>query len=115
MKFAILLICTLTPVIGKTFSLMHPAYNKTQDTDGLTLNGIVFVSDKEWVIWINHQRITPNKTPEWLKINKVTDTVVQCEYLHQKLWYQVTLEPYDTFTPTTKSSDITDESTHPQE
>jgi hypothetical protein len=96
------------PIFGKTFSLMHPTYNKTTDTAGLTLNGIVFVSDKDWVIWINHQRITPNKIPDGLKIIKVTDTTVDCEYLYQKLWYQETLEPYDTFTPTVKTDDTID-------
>ena len=107
MKFILILLCVCTPILGKTFSLMHPAYNKSQDTSGLTLNGIVFVSDKDWVIWVNHQRITPNKTPEWLKIIKVTDTTVECEYLYNKLWYQVTLEPYDTFTPTIKTEENT--------
>lgn len=116
MKNAILFACIcITPIAGKTFSLMHPAYNKTQGSDGLTLNGIVYISEKEWVIWVNHQRITHNKIPNWLKIIKVTDTSVQCEYLCQKLWYQVTLEPYDTFTPSAKSSDMPDESTPSQD
>jgi hypothetical protein len=106
MKFIVLTVCLIAhPIFGKTFSLMHPAYNTTQESEGLTLNGIVFVSDKEWVIWINHKRITPNKIPDWLKIIKVTDNCVQCDYLHQKLWYQVTLEPYDTFTPSIKTSE----------
>lgn len=107
MKLIVILVCVCIPIFGKTFSLMHPAYNKSQDTSGLTLNGIVFVSDKDWVIWINHQRVTPTKTPEWLKIIKITDTTVECEYLHNKLWYQVTLEPYDTFTPNIKTEENT--------
>jgi hypothetical protein len=92
---------------GKSFSIMHPEYNAPAETEGVTLNGILFVSDKEWVIWINHKRITPNKSPEWLKIIKVSENSVQCEYQFQKLWYQVTLEPYDTFTPTVKPKEDT--------
>jgi hypothetical protein len=88
---------------------MHPAYNVPEKTEGLTLNGIVFVSDKEWVIWINNRRITPNKIPNWLKIIKVTDNSIQCDYLHQKLWYQVSLEPYDTFIPSIKTTEISNE------
>ncbi|QOL20433.1 hypothetical protein [Candidatus Bodocaedibacter vickermanii] len=107
MKLIVILVCVCIPIFGKTFSLMHPAYNKSQDIRGLTLNGIVFISDKDWVIWINRQRITPTKTPEWLKIIKITDTTVECEYLHDKLWYQVTLEPYDTFTPNIKAEETT--------
>jgi hypothetical protein len=107
MKFILILVSVCLPVFGKTFSLMHPTYNKSADTSGLTLNGIVFASDKEWVIWINHQRVTPNKTPAWLKISKVTDTTVECEYLYHKLWYQVTLEPYDTFIPNVKTEENT--------
>lgn len=105
MKFIVILLCINFPIFGKTFSLMHPTYNKSQETNGLTLNGIVFISDKDWVIWINHKRVTPNKTPEWLKIIKVTDTTVECEYLYNKLWYQVTLEPYDSFTPSIQAEE----------
>lgn len=103
MKFFICLIFCLLPVTAKTFSLMHPEYNQEKDAPGITLNGIIFASDKQWVIWINHQRITPDKIPQWLKIIKVTETNIQCEYLHNNLWYQVTLEPYDTFTPSPKT------------
>ena len=102
MKYIVILFYVCVPVFGKTFSLMHPTYNKSSDTSGLTLNGIVFISDKDWVIWINHKRVTPNKTPDWLKIIKVTDTTVECEYLYNQLWYRVTLEPYDTFIPNVK-------------
>jgi hypothetical protein len=78
---------------------MHPEYNQQKDSADLTLNGIVFVSEKQWVIWMNHKRLTLDTLPDWLRIIKVTATHVQCEYLYNKLWYQVTLEPYDTFTP----------------
>jgi hypothetical protein len=105
MKIILCLILCLSPVLGKTFSLMHPEYNQDKDDSALTLNGIVFVSDKQWVVWINHQRITPDKIPNWLKILKITETYIQCEYLYNKLWYQVTLEPYDTFTPSIKTDD----------
>ena len=54
MKLIVILVCVYIPIFGKTFSLMHPAYNKSQDTSGLTLNGIVFVSDKDWVICMNY-------------------------------------------------------------
>lgn len=105
MKIIFCLILCLIPVFGKTFSLMHPEYNKDKESPALTLNGIVFVSDKQWVIWINHQRITPDKLPNWLKIIKITETYIQCEYLYNNLWYQVTLEPYDTFTPSIKTDE----------
>lgn len=101
-------------VNGKSFSLMHPDYNIKAETNGITLNGILFVSDKEWVIWVNHKRITPNKNPEWLKVTKVTESCVQCEYLHHNLWYQVTLEPYDTFTPAIKQNEDATQVEHKQ-
>lgn len=113
MKFIIILFLGCVPILGKTFSLMHPAYNKSEDGEGIMLNGIVFVSEKEWVIWINHQRITPTKTPDWLKIIKVTETTVECEYLSNKLWYQVILEPYDTFIPTKKEVNSGEASDNP--
>ncbi len=105
----VLMLCGWISVTGKSFSIMHPEYNAPAETEGLTLNGILFVSDKDWVIWINHKRITPTKSPSWLKIIKVTESSVQCEYQHQKLWYQVTLEPYDTFTPMIKAKDQTNQ------
>jgi hypothetical protein len=101
-----LMLYALFDVNGKSFSIMHPEYNATTETEGLTLNGILFVSEKDWVIWVNHKRITPNKAPGWLKIIKVSENSVQCEFLYQNLWYQVTLEPYDTFTPTVKPKDL---------
>jgi hypothetical protein len=112
MKQLICFLCWLfvSTLDGKTFSIMHPEYNQTQDTSSITLNGIVFASPEQWVVWINHQRITPNRSPAWLKINTVTETSIDCDYLYKGLWYHVILEPYDSFTPTPKATDTRQQS-----
>lgn len=105
MKFFVFLAFCLFPVTAKTFSLMHPEYTTNIKNSELTLNGIIFASSRDWVIWINQQRITPNHIPDWLKIIQVTDQCVKCEYLYNGLWYQLKLEPNDTFTPPIKKED----------
>lgn len=101
MKYLLLIISyCLGDIHGKSFSLMHPEHNHSQDDKGeLTLNGIVYVSPAQWVIWLNNKRIAPDKSPAWVKIISVSASNVTCEYLFDGVWYKVTLETYDTFTP----------------
>lgn len=92
-------LCIAEQLHAKSFSIMHPEYNQRQtDSASITLNGIVYVSGNKWVIWINEKRITPTSIPSWLKINKVTPTKIECEYKANSIWYQLTLEVFDTFT-----------------
>lgn len=99
MNYFILFIYMLLPIYGKSFSIMHPSYNQHKQNSDITLNGIVYVSEKQWIIWINNSKITQSHAPEWLKINQVSESCVHCDYLYNGIWYKVTLEPYETFTP----------------
>lgn len=99
MNYFILFIFMLAPLYGKSFSLMHPAYNQSKHNADITLNGIVYISGTQWIIWINNIRITPSHIPEWLKVTKVSEEGVQCEYFSNNIWYKITLEPYETFSP----------------
>lgn len=79
---------------------MHPEYNYPKEpTQKLTLNGVVYISDNQWVIWLNQKRITPKTIPSWIKIHKVTETYIEGEYKVQNVWHKITLEAFDTFCP----------------
>jgi len=100
MKIIIFLISAMVLTIhGKPFSLMTPEYNQSQNTGTITLNGVIFLSDKQWIIWLNNQKITPERIPDWLRVTKITEAIIHCDYLYKGIWHHLTLEPYDTFTP----------------
>lgn len=99
MNYFILFIFMLVPLYGKSFSIMQPSYNQTQQNFEITLNGIAYTSSTQWVIWVNNTRITPSHTPKWLKVNRVSEVCVECDCLCNNIWYKITLEPYETFSP----------------
>ena len=47
----------------------------------ITLGGIVYSDDKDWVIWINKQRVTPDALPE-----EIIDLSVHNDYINLK-WF----------------------------
>jgi hypothetical protein len=62
--------------------------------DGITLNGILFVTSEQWTIWINGIRIDANRIPNWIKIHKVTYDSVSCKILYKGAWQSLSLAPH---------------------
>ncbi len=65
----------------------------------VTLGGIVFVSPKDWTIWLNNNRVTPTAIPEQVMDLKVYKTHIDLEWFdiaNNKI-YPIRLRPHQRF------------------
>ena len=55
----------------------------TPQPDKLHLGGIMFADNKNWVIWINDQRITPGEVHPYITVHEVSNSQVNCTWHRQ--------------------------------
>lgn len=65
----------------------------------LSLGGILYSSKKEWTIWLNGQRVTPQSKPEEVVGLKVFEDYIELKWLDQKTLkvYPIRLRPHQRF------------------
>jgi hypothetical protein len=65
----------------------------------ITLGGIVFVSKKDWTIWLNDMRVTPNAIPEDVMDLKVYKNYIELEWFDASTnqIFPVRLRPHQRF------------------
>lgn len=65
----------------------------------LTLGGIVYAGSKDWTIWLNGQRVTPDSLPEEAIDLKVKNKYIELKWFdtYTNLIYPIRLRPHQRF------------------
>lgn len=114
--FLVIFMVTLKQACGhqSSFSLMFspnelpslsplPLKDRRQRLEeGIFLSGIVYTNSKEWVVWLNGQRIDPHIRVKDLQIIEVTPNSVQFKWIFQGEVHSVTLLTAQTYLARTK-------------
>lgn len=65
----------------------------------ISLGGIVYANSKEWTVWLNGQRISPDALPEEIVDIKVSESYVDLKWYDEntKIIFPVRLRPHQRF------------------
>ena len=70
----------------------------------LYLGALFYQSPHEWTLWMNDNRITPEKTPSFICIQNITPHTVTLTWIHEGHSHKITLKPNQSYDPVTQKT-----------
>lgn len=70
----------------------------------LYLGALFYQSPHEWILWMNNDRITPEKTPSFISVHNITPHTVTLTWIHEGHLHKITLKPNQSYDPVTQET-----------